>query len=515
MNNKLFKKIMDIPIIKKITDVQFVRKIFLFFIMIQSLLDFHILFNEDYIFIFGFAIPTLVRLLIICYCTFLFIILENDKKELKFIFIYGAIVFVYTVLHCIVDFFTNHSLPSYWHFAIFQEAFYILRMMLPIFVGYIVYKLKISKKEFKTVISFLTLSVSVTIILSNLLKISLVAYTYEASSVIKENFLAWFTNDLNGYHAKEIASLGFFHTANQISGLLFVLLPLNLYFYFSEKNFNQLAVVELQILSMMILGTRTGVISWILILVAMTIIYLFFVFIKKELDFDKNKLIVLGIVTAVMGIIFYRCPIVNNYESGTISTIKKSELSGIEQYARLAGKSVDELTTFERLPYVNIDPLYYKNIYLYEEFPEFWDKAVNMDASKRVGNRKMELLITNDINKNNGNILTYLVGLSYTGYTSIGLYIERDIIVHYFTIGILGMILLLGPYFAVIGYILVKILRDYKNNFNFSNISLLLAISTVMMLSLLSGHLLDELTVSIIIGFITGYLFQNNYTTIN
>ena len=59
----------------------------------------------------------------------------------------------------------------------------------------------------------------------------------------------------------------------------------------------------------------------------------------------------------------------------------------------------------------------------------------------RVGNRNVQSLITYDVGATYENIPNALFGLGYSRFINAYLYLEKDFVVHFYTIGIFGIIL--------------------------------------------------------------------------
>ena len=88
------KKISDF-----ITKHNLVEKILLLFLIIQPLLDFYFLFDENYIGLFSFSPSTIVRVVGIFIICLLFLLSNKNTKEYKYLFIYGALVILYAIFH--------------------------------------------------------------------------------------------------------------------------------------------------------------------------------------------------------------------------------------------------------------------------------------------------------------------------------------------------------------------------------------------------------------------------------
>ena len=116
-------------------------KVFLTFLLIQSIIDLYFLASYDSVQLFGFSIPTLIRVLGIG-IIFLLLILTS-KKELKksipIIFSYILLIIIYFVFHHKNALNFKSLLPGNLHYNIIQEIFYIVRLLIPLFIIYISY----------------------------------------------------------------------------------------------------------------------------------------------------------------------------------------------------------------------------------------------------------------------------------------------------------------------------------------------------------------------------------------
>ena len=89
---------------------------------------------------------------------------------------------------------------------------------------------------------------------------------------------------------------------------------------------------------------------------------------------------------------------------------------------------------------------------------------------------------------------------------------EHDIIVQIFTMGYLGALLLIGPYLLIVSIICIKVLKKMKRKIALFNITFLISICATIGSAILTGHILDELFVTIYIGFICGYFLRKIQT---
>ena len=110
-----------------------------------------------------------------------------------------------------------------------------------------------------------------------------------------------------------------------------------------------------------------------------------------------------------------------------------------------------------------------------------------------------------ELNDNNND---YLWGLSFTRLRNTYVYMENDIYVHLYSIGIFGILLFILPYVLVGIYSLYKMIKNKK--MTFINIIYLSSIAIVFLAGMVSGNVFDEWIVTLFLGFICGLLLKNN-----
>ena len=423
---------------------------------------------------------------------FLFCILffnKENKKNRKIIYIYGGLIIIYTILHHLITSGVDNSGYPTFIYSIITELFYIIRMLLPIAIIYLTYLLKPTKDEFIKLFLIVGLITSGIIVCSNILEISLASY---GGGTIKGNIFDWFFS--NKYGSQDLASKGWFNSANQISGLMFILLPICVYSLFEKITKPRIITIILLVISMIMLGTRVASYGWLLIFIMMIILYLFFALIMKNIKFEwKNFLIIILIM--IFGIFLtFNAPIV----SANIDHHESSE----EELQKMRDEDVP---TIKMLGYIGMNEEYYKEIYPYKDHKEFWQYVLDDVApTKRVGNRNSQTLVTNDVAKTYENFPRGLFGLGYSRFINAKLYLEKDFVVHFYTIGIIGIILLLLPYVFIVIYGLFKSIKNKK--FNLFIVTALAILILPLGVSYFSGHIVDELIISLYLGFIGGYI---------
>lgn len=81
-----------------------------------------------------------------------------------------------------------------------------------------------------------------------------------------------------------MASKGFFNFANMVSAVLFMLVPLMLYFMFSRFNWKIVTLNVVQALAMIELGTKVALIGLIGGVIISILLYVFHLFIVKDVN---------------------------------------------------------------------------------------------------------------------------------------------------------------------------------------------------------------------------------------
>ena len=484
--------------LEKFKDKNFIKKILLIFLVLQPFLDCYLLYTNEVINFFHFSPTTIIRFVIIGILGILVFFNKDSKETRKTILIYGGVILIYTIIHILTTYNFNIETFSSFKFSISEEIFYIARMILPIIIMYMVYNLHVTKEELIKLFLTVTLISSLIIIIMNILNISLTSYG--GNNQIGGNIFDWFS--ANRPNSKELASKGWFNSANQISALFMMLLPIVIFSVYDKFSIKRLIILCLCLLSMIMLGTRVSTIGWILVYIVMSLIYLFFCFIIKNIKFELKPFMSIVIIGIFFGILFLYSPLVN--------TSEKIDQEALDAYTKDKQIKEEDMTVEEYLPFLAINKIYYTELYPYKEHKDFWyHVAKEVPYYKRGGNRNAQTLITYDINSNFKNLISPLFGLSYSRFRSAQIYMEKDFLVHYYTIGILGMILLLFPYIIILIYKLIQMLFIDRKLLSFYNTMLLASLFLPIAVSFMSGHVVDELIVSLYMGFIAGFILKN------
>ena len=161
---------------KKLTDMRLLKKILLIFLVIQPILDCYLLYTDDVINFFHFSPTTIIRLIIIAFLFVLLFFNKNNKENRKAIYIYCGFLIAYILAHHFVAVSIDNSGYKSFSYGIITEAFYILRMLLPLAVIFITYSLKPTKEEFIKLFLIVSAVTSIIIVGTNLIMIASTSY---------------------------------------------------------------------------------------------------------------------------------------------------------------------------------------------------------------------------------------------------------------------------------------------------------------------------------------------------
>lgn len=469
------------------------------FMIMQPFLDTYELFTNPKLQIFGFTIPTLVRCLFI-FILALIVIRKIPKKHYKYIFIYLTLVAIYTICHHFVVSDTM-NVPDNYIYSVVTELFYIIRMLLPLTIIYFTKNSNINYQKFIHTILISSAIIGTIVFIGNTLCIS---YTSYEIGITKVNWIYWFIGDTSKYKFWELTSKGWFFMANQVSGLAIMLFPICVYDLLkkcTKLNFYSCLIL---IISMIMLGTRTASYGWLLVILCYILTLSFLKFIVKQNWWTFKRVLPLCIITFI-GLIFLIVSPIKNREYG----YKLGDLDSLG--ARPNEEDTSEIIAYIEKSYkvfaVKEDFLF--DIYNYKFDPHFWLQVFDLSLEKGVvENREMQSLVSRRIALLNKDLKYRLFGFSFSRMRSAELYMEHDFIVQTFTMGYIGLILLVGPYIVLILLVGIKILKKLNKEPKLLEFVFLISMCAVLGASVFSGHILDELFVTIYLGFICGFFFR-------
>ncbi|WP_099205070.1 O-antigen ligase family protein [Scatolibacter rhodanostii] len=492
-------------------------KLLLLFIIVQPLLDFYFLFDESVKKITFFSPSTLIR---IGYIFMAFILLfinthQNNRKTWKYIFCYLAVVFGYTVVHTIANYFFAVKLPASFNFNIVDELFYIIRLLLPLLLLFLVFKSELKLKHIRWITLTLVLIIGLIMIVSNLFHVSLLSFSDDPIQN-EYTFLSWFSKEKLYY--KSITSKGLFYRGNQISGVLLLLFPITLMFLLKKPTLGFFIILAMQIVSMFMLGSRVCVYG-----MAISFVVVIGVYIADKIYHHKKielkKMMPYAMIIIIFAAIYPFSPLQvrtkndqDSYQRHETKTIQSEQDTLEKEIQPSKNIKQDKVALLEgELLKKYVPSMFYKNIYPIAENYSFWQNINKLPENQYDNNRKQQILITKDILERipNNQELYVLFGMGRSRLAKAQLIIEHDFLAQFYTVGLVGLVLFFIPLIVVIGICVFILLKNFGSLFNFENVILLFAISLFLLASAYSGHLIDELFPMLLCVFYLGFLLKN------
>lgn len=480
-------------------------------IIIQPFLDTYYLFSDGVINVFGVSPSTIIRfagIIILCFMT---LCAYGFTKKFFLLLGYLFLVLVYFIFHCINATNFYSPVPKLQDFSLISEAVYTFRLIYPALIVYISASVKFTKEFFVKTITTISLTISGLIVSTNLFCISLDSYT---NKTIKSNIFSWFTDGYTNDAFNGLASKAFFNYANAVSVILCMLLPLVIYAALSKKNILMYLVVVLQCIAMLMLGTKTSTYGVCLVLICCVLIYIFFLIINgnwkdniRKIAFNSLSLLC---ILAIVAFIYPKSPAVyrNNISSNYIENYDetKSENNSPEESDTnedLLEKDEGYIEVLSMLHASGISSKFYYNSYPFQYDTEFWTEISSLDSSYRLKNRFIEEAMLKRVKEINDNPLDHLFGITYERTSSI-YNLERDFLYQYYSMGIIGVVLLLCPYILLLIYGIVYCLKNFKSRCNIRNVLMLFSIALVLGTSFYCGNSIDGIFVNSLLGFVCG-----------
>jgi len=454
---------------KKLLEKQNSIKTMLILYTFSIVLDLHVFYNR---------ISTLIRVLIISIFFVIVFVRYATRKERKYLLLYFFMLLIYLVMHLLN--LRNNNLLS--------ECLYFLKMLMPLMLVFTIYKLDIKFDCLKKVVNPCILFISGSIVLCNLFKLGFSSYSFGA---LQGNIFSWFQDSSFEYY--QVSGKGYFHLANQIVAIILLYLPIILVILKEKFNGYNLFVLCIALLSLLIIGNRIS--SWAPIIVIVIAIFLdFFITLLKKNKIDYRLLLGLLFLVLCYGLIFSQSPIIKRegYYNDLVFDAQNNESNEIDE----------QLETILSGTVININfPRYY---YPYENDPEFWNNLIQLPDERLVDSRFIEIkIVQRIIELNNNYFKDRFLGIGYDRIINIQ-NIERDYVMQYYSIGIIGCVLFLGGYFALLLYLGFKIFINLEKKFTYRNLMLLMGICLVLLAAYFSGNLLNSISVMIPLCFVLG-----------
>lgn len=496
---------------KKIT-----KNLFMLFIILQPFLDIYFFYVPPLSKMISFALPTVIRILFIFVIGLLFIFSERNRKMTAFIFGYGLILLVYFGFHIYnaQHFYTYAS--NGLGYSLTGELFYLVRMVIPLFVILVAYKIQISRRLFLRIITILTLLISGSIVVTDLFGFALASY---GSDWINGNFFSWF--DVNtGFTYWDTAAKSFFYYANAVSALELLLAPILFYNMITNFNWRTIGLVAIHLWAMLILGTKTATLGILLVLFGSLGLYLLFTYFDKNESAHKGVLAVFAAFIILAGVVLPYSPTLNRQKvdnivvtsrEGSKSAAEKRDAVLKQQFEVAAKGSKEDLAPVIKNNYAQygLQAKFVEGGYSYKVDPRFWyDIMMHWPASDRANFRKLEQAQLDRIKAVNNNKMDDWLGITYTRM-NYAFNLERDFVSQWYSMGYIGVLLLVMPYVFLVLYGAYLMLRHRRQLLTYWHVTLLFGLALVLGISFYSGNVLDFLSESTILAFVEGHFLYS------
>ena len=521
-----------------------IEKILIAFLALQPILDLYFLFDQEVVDFFGFSPSTIVRIGFVGVIGILFLFIIKNKKEIFAYSAYLTLVFIYVVLHHInamnfTDFYDGYD----FGYTLVSELFYIIRMLMPLFIIIVSAHFEFSDKTIENLVTLLIVLISGSIVVTNLLGISTGSYSKE---IIEGNIFYWFMEDRGGIGFMGLASKGLFLDPNRLSALLVLLTPITFYVLFKNPSVKNMIVIIINLFGMFMLGTKVSTYGCLIIFVLSIFIYFFFSLVKKEVKSKFSVALFLILIAIGYILIYPYCPAVNRtevdnsiyeeYNSNKDNKLENNKLAMDELNQQLIAESgleveisdiedVEEILATmpedkKKIILMNFIETNYQQYSLHYHFvfdsypygydPEFWYDVMNLEIDERMNFRLIEKMMLERVKEKNDNSLDDWLGITFTRMGNI-FDLERDFVSHYYTLGILGLIVFLLPYLIVVVVSIVRILIRFRDVCKMKNIFYLLSVGIVVFAAYFTGNVMDGLVVTLILGFVIGQLINGTF----
>ena len=508
---------------KLVTDKNFAKQLMLF-VLLQPIIDITRTFFGNGIEILGISFQEIVNIVLCGYlCVIFFFKYHRDVKKLMIPISYTIILGVYLVFHIwnILQF--NEEILNNCDINMFKEIYMIVRTYYVPGIVFIMMLLSPEiNKKFDKIVTILSGGISGVIVITNILKVSFISYAggLEKNAFIHKNIFEWFSNS-NTEDAIYMTSKGWFYIGNQISIILFALFPILILLAFKYGK-KYLALVLLQGIAMVMIGTKVASLGCILILGASSVIFVIFGVFLKQFEIRMKDIICwIGIIVTLI-FLFFSSPffevqgakqeayVADEYETSLREKIKDMEKEVINSDSK-EEESLDEKSIKDFAKEIEKNPyLYGINREFIELFPiednyEFWFKVATDETQAQLDYREFKKEIYQEVLKKNSNKWDKVLGI---GYTSNFPYVEKDFYSQIVWFGYIGMGILMGPYILAITIAMMLLIRRLKINFRYGNMMFLMSILGSLLLCIMAGHLFNGIFSINIFGWIVASFYQ-------
>lgn len=507
-----------------------IHKIFLIalaiFIIMQPVLETRPFHKGNYVELLGLKLATIIRIAVFGVVLVLFLLSHKlKKKHIYFWLGYAGLLGIFLIGNYLNSKKFYSLNPTGFNYSLKGEIFYIIRMMIPVCTIYIISYGKVSKDFMKKVITATSLLISLSIIFLNLFKLGFGTYS---DLPIQANIFNWFfgREEISPYF---LSTKGYFYDGI-ISIALVSMLAYLTYIYIKEKTVLSFITVISNIIALVMIGTYASTFSVIIIIAIMSIL-LGFLFLVEKIKLNKNiiknskyltkeNFKALGIILLVLVfsiILAQKGPAVSKKEIDRESNIedKKKHDKKIKDESLLE-KDLPKMSKENQIKFfdqeyqnLGFNPDFMKDFYSYEYDPEFWVEQVkNTEFSQRRNQRKIEKDMFDRVFELSNKVGDKIFGIGYSRAANI-FTLEMDFVYQLYSVGIVGTILLLGPYILILLVAIIILLKEGIRNFDLETYALVLSLGLALCCAYYSGNAVENFAVAVILASVYGVLCMN------
>lgn len=501
---------------KKLKEKVNIDTVIIILILLLPFLDIYKSMVGNYIEIFGIS---LVEIMNFAYTFILFVIMIYKKKRnkeqifnWKYVILTGIILATYLIGHLINISYFNEELISNANINFIIEIYHIIKSyILPLIILIVFYKINISPNKIVRILVFMGAFISVIIILTNIFKISYLAYgsNYDNEQKIEGNIFEWSTklkycDDVNLFTSK-----GIFYSANQMSAILSSLTLISALFALKENKFIYYSFLLCDCIALLMLSTKTALIA-IFTSIIMIYAYSLYYYIVERKNILQGKSIFCSCVIAIIMIALYMNAPIRYKLSNYISNISDDRSSIEIATGEINDNEDDDQNTLiedlEQSSEAFGVPREYIELYPVKNNLQFWSTLVQGTRSEVSNYRIVKYLIYQDVLEKNNNAWDEMLGIGYTsGFPDL----ERDILYQNILYGYIGTIIFVIPFIAILVFCIISILMHLKKYLYIENYALLIGSSYIVLASFYTGHIFGKFIPSAILAIMLGSLLSN------
>lgn len=467
------------------------------FFLFQPLVSIYRTFWGDNLKIFGFSLFEMINIVFII-GLWIYTALKLKNKKVLYIILY----FIGLGIYCFAHYFNmskfNTDIFERSMYGLIQESYYIFRVYgLPILLLFSLIYGEIKKGFFVRVISDISFLISSIIVITNLMGVSLCAYVSEGHvRLVQGSFLKWFST--NGFeNMKNFTSVGWFDSANEVSGLLLMIFPIVVYQFWNKRTKENILRCVMAMLAMLMLGTKTATLGSGFVFILLGMVRIVMQISEKKYTLIKQSVILLVCSSMIWGIFFYYSPFLQEKFPHRRETVSSGKTQIKEKKAKrepiVLSIDTEEERNYAIMYIENNYWRHYVNKQYIDKYPvekdlSFWVDVINRDSGINKNYRFFKKNLMRRMIERNGRDLDKLVG--------IGLFqeidCEQDYVYQYFMFGIAGLVLIMGVYVLLLLKNIVLFVVRIKKYWNERFIAYMCAFGISLLLPYVTGHMIGS-----------------------